>query len=81
VSSLPWFRHGDPLPTIQQTLTDLNLAIPASEAISDKPIDLRIYSPTVPDLTLVDLPGYIQIRSTDQRDGLKKKFALRQVHP
>jgi hypothetical protein len=60
---------------IQQTLTDLNLAVPASEAISDKPIDLRIYSPTVPDLTLIDLPGYIQIASMDQPDGLKEKIA------
>ena len=60
---------------IQQTLTDLNLAVPASEAISDKPIDLRIYSPTVPDLTLIDLPGYIQITSMDQPDGLKEKIA------
>ncbi|KAH9039722.1 P-loop containing nucleoside triphosphate hydrolase protein [Lactarius hengduanensis] len=30
---------------IQKTLTDLNLAVPASEAVSDEPIDLRIYSP------------------------------------
>ena len=60
---------------IQQTLTDLNLAVPASEAISDKPIDLRIYSSTVPDLTLIDLPGYIQIASMDQPDGLKEKIA------
>jgi dynamin-like GTPase MGM1, mitochondrial len=60
---------------IQQTLTDLNLAVPASEAISDKPIDLRIYSPIVPDLTLIDLPGYIQITSMDQPDGLKEKIA------
>ena len=42
---------------IQRTLTDLNLAVPASEAVSDEPIDLRIYSPRVPDLTMIDLPG------------------------
>ncbi|KAF9223519.1 hypothetical protein BS17DRAFT_808919 [Gyrodon lividus] len=60
---------------IQQTLTDLNLAVPASEAVSNDPIDLRIYSPHVPDLTLIDLPGYIQIASMDQPDSLKEKIA------
>lgn len=60
---------------IQQTLTDLNLAVPASEAVSNEPIDLRIYSPHVPDLTLIDLPGYIQIASMDQPDSLKDKIA------
>ena len=60
---------------IQQTLTDLNLAVPTSEAVSNDPIDLRIYSPHVPDLTLIDLPGYIQIASMDQPDSLKDKIA------
>jgi hypothetical protein len=60
---------------IQQTLTDLNLAVPASDAVSSEPIDLRIYSPHVPDLTLIDLPGYIQIASMDQPDFLRDKIA------
>lgn len=60
---------------VQQTLTDLNLAVPTSEAVSSDPIDLRIYSPHVPDLTLIDLPGYIQIASMDQPDSLKDKIA------
>jgi len=60
---------------IQKTLTDLNLAVPASEAISDEPIDLRIYSPNVPDLTLIDLPGYVQISSMDQPETLKEKIS------
>ena len=60
---------------IQQTLTDLNLAVPSSEAVSNEPIDLRIYSPHVPDLTLIDLPGYIQIASMDQPDFLRDKIA------
>ncbi|KAI0346290.1 hypothetical protein BDW22DRAFT_1388335 [Trametopsis cervina] len=59
---------------IQKTLTDLNLAVPASEAVSNEPIDLRIYSPYVPDLTLIDLPGYIQIASMDQPETLKEKI-------
>ncbi len=60
---------------IQKTLTDLNLAVPASEAVSDEPIDLRIYSPNVPDLTLIDLPGYVQIASLDQPETLKEKIS------
>ncbi|THV02754.1 hypothetical protein K435DRAFT_716304 [Dendrothele bispora CBS 962.96] len=60
---------------IQRTLTDLNLAVPASEAVSNDPIDLRIYSPYVPDLTLIDLPGYVQIASMDQPDSLREKIS------
>ncbi|KAI0034210.1 P-loop containing nucleoside triphosphate hydrolase protein [Vararia minispora EC-137] len=59
---------------IQKTLTDMNLAVPAEEAVSDKPIDLRIYSPNVPDLTLIDLPGYIELSSLDQPETLKEKI-------
>jgi dynamin-like GTPase MGM1, mitochondrial len=44
---------------VANTLKDLNLAVSEDECISDKPIELRIYSSNVPDLTLVDLPGYI----------------------
>lgn len=61
--------------SIQRTLTDLNLAIPSDEAVSNDPIDLRVYSSRVPDLTLIDLPGYIQIASMDQPDSLKEKIA------
>ncbi|KAH9481555.1 Protein msp1, mitochondrial [Psilocybe cubensis] len=60
---------------IQRTLTELNLAVPSSEAVSNDPIDLRIYSPNVPDLTLIDLPGYVQISSLDQPETLKEKIA------
>jgi dynamin-like GTPase MGM1, mitochondrial len=60
---------------IQRTLTDLNLAVPDSEAISNDPIDLRIYSHNVPDLTLIDLPGYVQISSMEQPETLKEKIA------
>jgi len=59
---------------IQRTLTDLNIAVPTDEAVSNDPIDLRIYSSRVPDLTLIDLPGYIQIASMDQPDSLKEKI-------
>lgn len=60
---------------IQRTLTDLNLAVPAEECVSDDPIQLRIYSPNVPDLSLTDLPGYIQVVGRDQPPQLKEKIA------
>ncbi|KAG9005852.1 dynamin-like GTPase mgm1 [Tulasnella sp. JGI-2019a] len=63
------FKH------IQKTLTELNLAVPAEECVSDAPIDLRIYSPHVPDLTLIDLPGYVQLSSLDQPETLKEKIS------
>lgn len=60
---------------VQQTLKDLNMAVPESECVSAKPIELRIYSPNVPDLTLIDLPGYIQITSKNQPISLKEKIS------
>ncbi|KAI9004129.1 P-loop containing nucleoside triphosphate hydrolase protein [Gaertneriomyces semiglobifer] len=59
---------------VQRTLTDMNLAVSETECISNKPIELRIYSPDVPDLTLVDLPGYIQIHNRNQPEILKEKI-------
>ncbi|BEI87094.1 hypothetical protein CcaverHIS002_0704400 [Cutaneotrichosporon cavernicola] len=61
--------------TIQKTLTDLNLAVPAEECVSDKPIHLNIHSPHVPDLTLIDLPGYVQISSLEQPESLKESIS------
>lgn len=60
---------------IQRTLTDLNLAVPEADCVSDDPIQLNIYSPTVPDLSLIDLPGYIQISAHDQPEELKGRIA------
>lgn len=60
---------------IQKTLTDLNLAVPAEQCVSDDPIQLRIYSPKIPDLSLIDLPGYIQVVGYDQPLELKQKIA------
>ncbi|KAJ2064969.1 mitochondrial dynamin GTPase Msp1 [Coemansia sp. S146] len=62
------FRH------IQRTLHDLNMAVPETECVSDKPIELRIYSPHVPDLRLVDLPGYIQVVNRKQPPVLRQKI-------
>ena len=60
---------------IQKTLTDLNLAVPAEQCVSDDPIQLTISSPNVPDLSLIDLPGYIQVSGMDQPTELKQKIA------
>lgn len=60
---------------IQTTLTDLNLAVPSEDCVSDDPIQLSIYSPNVPDLSLIDLPGYIQVSGMDQPTELKQKIS------
>lgn len=59
---------------VQKTLFDLNMAVPASECILNDPIQITIRSPRVPDLTLVDLPGYIQVEAADQPTELKQKI-------
>lgn len=61
---------------VQKTLTDLNLAVPESDAVCDEPIQLFIYSPNVPDLNLIDLPGYIQVAASDQPGSLKSKINM-----
>lgn len=60
---------------VQRTLTDLNLAVPETDCVSDDPIQLRICSPNVPDLSLIDLPGYIQVVGHDQPAELKQKIS------
>ena len=60
---------------IQRTLTELNVAVPDSECVSDDPIQLTISSPHVPDLSLIDLPGYIQVIGHGQPLQLKQKIA------
>lgn len=59
---------------VQKILFDLNMAVPASDAISNDPIQLTIRSPSIPDLSLVDLPGYIQVEAADQPPVLKQKI-------
>lgn len=73
--SMPHLGRMSNFSHIQQTLTDLNLAVPADQAVSDDPIHLNIYSPYVPDLTLIDLPGYIQLSSLDQPEQLKENIS------
>lgn len=74
------FAHGSGGPIydfgqIQQILTDENLAVPDSQWVSADPIGLTIYSRNVPDLTLVDLPGYIQLSNRNQPAVLRDQIA------
>ncbi|KAL7625313.1 mitochondrial dynamin GTPase Msp1 [Parahypoxylon ruwenzoriense] len=61
--------------SIQRTLTELNQAVPASQCVSDDPIRLSISSPNVPDLSLIDLPGYIQVVGQNQPLELKQRIS------
>ena len=60
---------------IQKTLYDLNMSVPAEQCVSAEPIELHIYSPNVPDLSLIDLPGYVQLSSMDQPEELREKIS------
>jgi hypothetical protein len=46
----------------------------SKKGIVDKPIILNIYSPTCPDLTLIDLPGItrIPLAGSDQPQDIEK---------
>ncbi|KAH7266695.1 P-loop containing nucleoside triphosphate hydrolase protein [Fusarium redolens] len=68
-------RHITDFGSIQRTLTELNLAVPDSQCVSDDPIHLTVYSPNVPDLSLIDLPGYIQVVGQNQPLELKQKIS------
>lgn len=61
--------------SVQRTLTELNLAVSDAECVSDDPIHLTVYSPNVPDLSLIDLPGYIQVVGQNQPLELKQKIS------
>ncbi|KAK3373933.1 P-loop containing nucleoside triphosphate hydrolase protein [Lasiosphaeria ovina] len=60
---------------IQKNLTELNQSVPDTECVSDDPIRLIIHSPKVPDLSLIDLPGYIQVAGENQPRELKRKIS------
>ncbi|KZZ89917.1 Dynamin, GTPase domain protein [Moelleriella libera RCEF 2490] len=60
--------------SIQRTLTELNMAVSDADCVSDDPIHLTIHSPNVPDLSLIDLPGYIQVVGQNQPLELKQKI-------
>ena len=43
-----------------------------NKGISDVPINLKIYSPTVTNLTLIDLPGITKVPVGDQPDNIEQ---------
>lgn len=47
-----------------------NVLAGSEKKIVDKPINLKIYSPDVPTLTLVDLPGFTKIVTGDQSEDI-----------
>lgn len=59
---------------VKRILMELNMSVPSSQAVSEEPIRLTIKSSNIPDLSLVDLPGYIQIEAADQPTELKNKI-------
>ena len=59
---------------VKRILMELNMSVPSSQAVSEEPIQLTIKSSNVPDLSLVDLPGYIQVEAADQPTELKSKI-------
>jgi len=59
---------------VQKMLTELNLSVTREQGVSDEPIRLTVRSPTVPNLSLIDLPGYIQVQSDDQPEALDEKI-------
>lgn len=61
---------------VQNILKDLNMAVPEDEWISFDPIRVTIYSSKVPDLTLIDLPGYIQVTNKTQPAALRDKIRV-----
>ncbi|AMD22724.1 HHL046Wp [Eremothecium sinecaudum] len=59
---------------VKKMLMELNMAVSSQEAVSEEPIQLTIKSSKIPDLSLVDLPGYIQVEAADQPMELKNKI-------
>ena len=54
----------------------------SNKNIIDKPIILNVYSPTCPDLTLVDLPGITRVPVGDQPENIEeitKNMAIRYI--
>ncbi|PLW06247.1 hypothetical protein PCANC_25964 [Puccinia coronata f. sp. avenae] len=73
----PEFGPGqyDDFGEVQRRLTRLNEMVPDTIAVDGSAIHLRVYSPHVPDLSLVDLPGYVQISAMDQPEELREKIS------
>ena len=60
---------------VKERIQELNEAVPKEEWISPEPIRLQVHSQNIPDLTLIDLPGYIQVSNKSQPLILKDKIS------
>jgi GTP-binding protein EngB required for normal cell division len=69
-------HHIQDFELVKRTLQELNQTMIGhnNDDINEEPIRLRIYSSSVPDLCLVDLPGYIRINNVNQSVELQDKI-------
>lgn len=58
---------------VRALIEDLNQQTPPN-TISSLPIQVHVHSPHVPNLQLIDLPGYIATTSVHQADDLKQQI-------
>ena len=58
----------------QEIQDETDREVGKNKAISRKPIHLRIYSPQVLDLTLVDLPGLTKVPTGDQPEDIENQI-------
>jgi len=59
---------------VQSKLAELNSQVNEEQCIDPNPICLTIHSPSLPDLMLVDLPGYIALEAAHQPPKLRNKI-------
>ena len=64
----------DDFKVVQDRLYELNMAVKEHEWVSADPVELYIHSKQLPDLTLIDLPGYIAVNSKRQPAELREKI-------
>jgi dynamin 1-like protein len=77
-TGMPWkcnveISLSSPIPTyeeinkVEQTIKNETVKLAGSyQNISMEEINIKLYSPNVPDLTLIDLPGLVQVACTDR---------------
>ena len=60
---------------VRRRIAELNEAVPKDDWVCAEPVKLEIHSAHVPDLTLIDLPGYIQVTNKNQPPVLRDKIS------
>lgn len=59
---------------VAEVIRQRNLDLAAGEWVSEDPVEVRVHSRSLPDLTLVDLPGYIAVTSRQQPEELQDRI-------